>query len=253
MPEETVAPVKPDYMWEAEAEKARAEGAKAVAEAEAAAALAEKTRHEATNARHEGTKLELALEKARETRNEELAGHKYHHMYLFDQEVSGQSTKACMKQFTEWERMAAPGEKLVIDLVINSPGGSVFDGFALMDHIELMHSRGHTVNTSVLGMAASMGGVLLQVGKTRTMGKSAMLLIHEASFGASGAFGKVEDQVKLVAKMQDRILDLFAERAKGALGTKAITRQKIKASWRRTDWWVNSTESLKFGFVDKVL
>lgn len=253
MPEEQSKPKpeKPDYVWRAEAAKAQAEAEKAKAEGEAAAAMAKKTSHEATEASSSAAKAQIALEREEEKRREELASNKYHHVYLFDSEVSSTSVKACMTQLNLWERMGAAA--LTVDLVINSPGGSVFDGFALMDYIEGMHARGHTVNTSVLGMAASMGGVLLQVGKERRMGASAMLLIHEASFGAGGSFGKVEDQVKLVQKMQDRILDLYAKRAKEAKGSKAMTRIQIKNKWRRTDWWINATESLAAGFVDKVL
>ena len=181
-----------------------------------------------------------------EKRRDELAGHKYHHMYTFDGVVSDSTVAKCIEQLTRWERSAEPGKSLTIDLEINSPGGEIFAGFALIDHIGAMHTRGHTVNTAAIGMAASMGGVILQVGKTRLMGKHAFLLIHEASFRAGGSFANVQDEVELVEKMHDKILDLFASRSK-------MTRAQIKRRWSRKDWWLTSDESLKYGFVDEVI
>ena len=90
-----------------------------------------------------------------------------------------------------------------------------------------------------------LGGVLLQVGKTRAMGSNALLLIHEASFGVSGQFGKIEDQVKMVELMHDRILSLFAERSN-------LSKATISRRWRRRDWWIDSNDCLKHGFVDEV-
>ena len=241
---------------EAEARKAEAEARKAEAEIESSAdkiaSEIEKSRAETAKVEVEAAAERLKLVKAehdadreREKRREELAADKYHHRYLFDTGVDEANVTKCVRQLSLWER-TANGENITVELVINSPGGSVFDGFALIDYITGMHHRGHTVNTTAYGMAASMGGVLLQIGKTRRMGANALLLIHEAQFGASGTFGKIEDQVKMVEKMQDRILDLFASRA-------SVSRATIKKNWRRRDWWLTAQESLKNGFVDEVL
>lgn len=238
----------------AEAEKARAEAEKARAEAAAATLTAEaevaKARAEARGAQAEAEERELRLVKARndrdrerEKREEELAAHKYHHVYLFDKGVDEGSVRECIRQLTTWERTTT--DKITVELVIDSPGGSVFDGFHLIDYINRLHTEGHTVNTTAYGMAASMGGVLLQVGKTRTMGANALLLIHEAQFGAFGSFGKVEDQVKMVEIMHDRILELFASRSK-------MTKAQIKSRWNRKDWWLPAQECLRHGFIDAI-
>lgn len=221
---------------QAEVEKLRAEARKADAEAKVAELEAE------TDALRM-VEVEFAADRAREKRQEELAAHKYHHVYLFDKGVDETSVKACIAQMTSWERTTT--EPLTIELVIDSPGGSVFDGFHLIDYINRLHENGHTVNTTAYGMAASMAGVLLQVGKTRAMGANSLLLIHEASFSAGGQFGKVEDQVKMVELMHDRILELFAERSK-------MTKATIARRWRRRDWWISAQESLRHGFVDEV-
>ncbi len=235
---------------EAEEDRARAEAEKFRAEAAAAQAQAAKAQAEARTVTAQAEEVELRLLKARydrdrerEKREEELAAHKYHHVYLFDKEVSDGSVRECIKQLTTWERTSP--DPITVELVIDSPGGSVFDGFHLIDYIHRLHSDGHTVNTTAYGMAASMAGVLLQVGRTRAMGANALLLIHEAQFAAMGHFGQVEDQVRMVELMHDRILELFASRA-------SMSKATIVRRWRRRDWWISAQACLKPGFVDEV-
>lgn len=188
----------------------------------------------------------IGLERERHKRAEELAADTFHYSYLFDKEVSEGSVKACISQLSKWERTAT--DPITVDLVINSPGGSIFDGFALIDFIETLHGRGHTVNTTAYGMAASMAGVLLQVGKTRRIGKNSLLLIHEGSLGAGGDFGKVEDRVKLMELLHSRILALFASRATPI--NPKVTETFIRRNWLRKDWWMTADETIKLGFAD---
>jgi ATP-dependent Clp protease protease subunit len=132
-----------------------------------------------------------------------------------------------------------------VEFIINSPGGSITDGLALYDFISHLRADGMPVNTLALGMAASMGGVLLQAGSTRVMSKESWLMLHEASFGATGKTGVIEDKVEWVKKVQDRLLDIFASRS-------TMSRAAIKAKWTRKDWWLSSDDALKAGLVDEV-
>jgi ATP-dependent protease ClpP protease subunit len=94
-------------------------------------------------------------------------------------------------------------------------------------------------------MAASMAGILLQAGHQRIMGRESWLMIHEASFSASGKTGDVEDTVEWVKAMQERILNIFATRSK-------MTKSALKRKWTRKNWWISSDEALKLGFVDEI-
>ena len=214
-------------------------------EAEAALHTAEmrKTIAEAIEAEAKAAKATIELERERHKRIKELAADEFHHTYLFDKEVAEASVKACIKQLAEWERCNE--QPLTIELVINSPGGEVFNGFALIDYIISMQAREHTVNTIAYGMAASMAGVILQVGNSRAMGANALMLLHEGSLGAMGDFGKVEDRVALMKLMHERILSLFVSRS-------SVSRRFITSKWHRTDWWLTADECLKHGFVDEV-
>lgn len=213
---------------EAEAQKFQAEARKANAEA---------VGHEALAA---GLELELTQRLRAESR--ELARDEYHHVYVFDEAVGDKTVTACMHKLAEWSRND-PG--CDIEIVFNSPGGSVIAGMALYDYLAALKLKGHKLTTSALGMAASMAGILLQVGDTRKMGPEAWLLIHEGSFGAVGSVGQVEDTVEWVKKIQQRILAIFAAKS-------TLTAKQIQGRWHRKDWWLDADEALKLGFIDEI-
>lgn len=205
--------------------------------AEAAQALAEARKAEA-----EAEKEEIDLARKQHEERKRLAGDEHHHVYRFNSAVGESSVGSCMGQLAIWAR-TQPG--CPITIVFNSPGGDVVNGMALFDYIQELRRAGHHITTKALGMAASMAGILLQAGDTRVMAAESWLLIHEASFGAAGSFGDVEDKVKWVSRVQDRILSIFAARSK-------LSKTQIKNRWHRKDWWLSSDESLKLGFIDEI-
>lgn len=227
----------------------REENVKFLAEAEQARAGAEFARAEAGKAAAETRKAlaeaevaEIDLAKRRHEESKRLAGDEHFHVYRFQTAVEAGSAKACMDQLATWHRLD-PG--CPIEIVFNSPGGDVVNGLALFDYIQELRRAGHRVTTKALGMAASMAGILLQAGDVRVMSAESWLLIHEASFGVSGSFGDVEDRVKWIERIQDRILDIFAARSK-------LSKSQIRRRWHRKDWWLSSDEALKLGFIDEV-
>lgn len=174
-----------------------------------------------------------------------LADNALNHVYLFDGPVGAKSVKACVKQLTTWARTSPPGKPCAIEVQINSPGGDIFQGFALIDFIRGLSKAGHYITAVTYGMAASMGGVLLQAADHRVIGANSFLLLHEGSLFAGGDYSHFEDQYKLMQQLHGRILDLFASRAK-------VDQKYIREHWERKDWWVTASESLKLGFVDEV-
>lgn len=229
---------------EAEIDKLRVEQAKLEAEMRV---LEETARGTAAQA----DVLEIEAERTRRTESKLLRSDEFFKVYRFTDEVSEKSVKNCISQFDQWTRSAP--DPVTIDLLIDSPGGSIFDGFHLIDYINWLHSEGHTVNTTAFGMAASMAGVLLQAGKERAMGANALVLIHEASFSTYGQMGHVEDMVKMVELMHDQILSLFADRSKSSGCARPLTKKQFAAGWRRKDWWLPSDQCLTHGIVDKVI
>jgi ATP-dependent Clp endopeptidase proteolytic subunit ClpP len=191
----------------------------------------------------------------------EMARNFHHCVYRFSDEVMPEAVEACISTLTVWDRLH-PGEPF--EIVFNSPGGSVIDGFDLFDFIQEMKRKGHYVTTAARGWAASMGGILLQAGDKRVMGREAYMLIHEISSGYRGKTSEIEDEVQFVKKMQKRVLDIFERRSAQAMenGTAeiAITAHQIEngddtlefPGWKRRDRWLDSEECLKFGLVDEL-
>jgi len=246
----------------AEADKLRAEDARAGRQADAeeqktlaeASKLKAETERAVAEARLAGYATEvgrIAHDEQLRKEKHELAKDQYHHRYNFNSEVTTSSVKAAIEQFTQWDRGDGAQE---YELVLNSPGGDVIAGFALIDYLSDLRARNNRVTTIALGWAASMAGVILQVGDKRIMGKNSILLIHEASFSAHGSYGEIQDWVKLADLMHDHILDLFVQRAKEAkdAGTAEIAATKafIKKNWNRKDWWLSGQDALKYGFCD---
>lgn len=190
----------------------------------------------------EGEMGELQLAGAIRIERDRLAANRYHHVFNYLGSIDQTSVAACMEQLTIWNRVD-PG--CDIEIVFNSPGGSVMSGMALFDHIRDIRKAGHKVTTVSQGYAASMAGILIQAGDVRVIGKESYVLIHEISTGAVGKIGEIEDVVEFTHKIQDRVLDIFAERSK----KKAAYYAK---HWKRKDWWLDSTECLEIGFVDEV-
>ena len=202
----------------------------------------EKTKAETEKMQSESGKAYLEYEKALGSRNKDGYTDEENNVYRFSKDVSHHSVQACMTKLTEWHR-ADP--KCKMEIVFSSPGGSIIDGFELFDFIQHLRNEGHKVTTGSLGMAASMAGILLQAGDVRWIGHQAWMMIHRAAFGAIGKTYEVEDEVRLVKRIEERCLDIFVSRSK-------LTKQKIKRNWDRKDWWIDADECLSLGLVDEV-
>ena len=194
---------------------------------------------------------EIGLQRAQEARLLEVAGDEYNHFYFFNGGTSNNAMAACRAKLSQWRR-SDPG--CDIEICFNSPGGSVVDGLALYDYIQHLRKEGHKITTSTIGYAASMGGILLQAGDVRSMAPESWLLIHEASFGAGGKIGEVEDTVEWVKKIEKRVADIFAARcaSAGPSATKRLTKRQLVAKWTRKDWWISSDEALAYGLIDEI-
>lgn len=190
----------------------------------------------------DAAQAEIRLAKAKYERAKELAGDEHHHLYRFTSQVDQGTARVCMQQLAVWNRNHKGCD---IEIVFTSPGGSIIDGMALYDFLQDLRQDGHKVTTRALGVAASMAGILLQAGDVRVMAPESWLLIHQASFGAIGSFGAVEDTVEWVKQIQKRIVKIFAARSN-------LSEKQIERRWHRTDWWISSDDALKFGLVDEV-
>ncbi len=214
-------------------------------QAEISALIAETRKHNAETSNFELSSKLVALTLKQQERQEgdELAADHRVHVFPFFTEITKTSTFKCMEQLGFWSRREP---KCKMQIVFNSPGGSITDGLALYDYLGIVKRAGHEVEISAIGMAASMAGVLLQAGTVRTMGANAYLLIHEVSGQSQGKMSEIEDSEAFMKRLQARLLDILASRSK-------ISKEKIAENWKRRDWWLDSKEALKLGFIDRIV
>ena len=184
---------------------------------------------------------------------------KHYRKYQYRFPVSENSVAECLDTLNLWHRQdekdLADGtiEKLrPFEIVFYSPGGGVMPGMRLFDHIQWLRGEGHYVTTCAMGYAASMGGILLQAGDKREIGKNAFVLIHELSFGAAGDMGDMIDAVEMAEIIQKRVIDIFCSRAKETGRPGHLTPAKMKRKWQRKDWWLSSDEAYRLGVVDEI-
>jgi ATP-dependent Clp protease protease subunit len=131
-----------------------------------------------------------------------------------------------------------------IMLYINSPGGVVTSGLAIYDTMQYVRS---TVSTTCLGMAASMGAVLLAAGlKGRRLAlPNARVMIHQPTGGARGQVTDIEIQAKEARHSKEVITDILAT----ACGkSKDIVHKDIDR-----DFYLSAVQAKEYGLIDDVL
>lgn len=141
-----------------------------------------------------------------------------------------------------WSRRN-PGQD--INVLLSSPGGEVSSGLAIFDHMTALKDRGHTISIKVVSMAASMAAIILQGGSERIISPSAVLMLHEGSFGFMGTLSSLQDSMKAHNLMLGRCERIITDRS-------GMTSQKYKRLIRRKDAWLGPEEALDLGLVDRV-
>jgi ATP-dependent Clp protease protease subunit len=132
-----------------------------------------------------------------------------------------------------------------ISIYINSPGGSVTAGLAIMD---TMNHIKNDISTVAIGMAASMGAHILASG---TKGKrfalsNTQVMIHQPwGGGIEGKVSDIEITVKRAMKDKENLNKIFAKNTGQPLS-------KVEKDMDR-DFWMDSEEAKKYGIIDKVL
>lgn len=131
-----------------------------------------------------------------------------------------------------------------IHLYINSPGGYVTAGFAIYDCIKSLKSD---VSTICTGFAASMGSIILSVGKKgkRFIQPHARVMIHQPSGGARGPASDIEITAQEIIKTKELSAQILADNC-------GQTFEKIMKDFNR-DHWMGAEESVAYGIVDKII
>ena len=129
-----------------------------------------------------------------------------------------------------------------IKLHINSFGGSLFAGMAVVDTIRNLKSDVHTY---IDGAAASAATIISVVGKKRYIGKNSMMLIHQLSTSAYGKFSELEDDMENNKRLMQSIKNIYKQYTK-------VPMKKLDEILKH-DIWFDATTCLEYGLVDEVL
>ena len=135
-----------------------------------------------------------------------------------------------------------PGKE--ITCYINSPGGVVTSGMVIYDTMQMISSP---VSTVCMGMAASMGSILLSGGAKgrRFIFPSGQVMIHQPSGGGQGVSADLEIMAIQIMKIKELGAHILADNC-------GQTFEKVMKDFDR-DYWMNAKESIDYGIVDGLL
>ena len=156
----------------------------------------------------------------------------------FDYEAVRNFTKRLIK-------LESDPETTDIFIYINSYGGAISAAVAMVEGILRCTKPVHTVG---IGIAASCGAVLLANGtSTRWIGPNSTMYIHHAQNGIEGDFPSLEQDVKNIKQIDEKVIELLTHRAN-------ITPKELKAKLQneQKEWQLSATTARKYGFVDRI-
>jgi ATP-dependent Clp protease, protease subunit len=131
-----------------------------------------------------------------------------------------------------------------INLYINSPGGSVIDGLQILDTTKIINAP---ISTTCLGMAASMGAVILSCGEKgqRFALPHSRIMIHQVSSACRGSYSDMKIEFEQTERCKKDVYNILAEN----LGK---TYDEIELLCDRNNWFIGE-EAVKLGIVDEIV
>ncbi|MCP6726937.1 MAG: ATP-dependent Clp protease proteolytic subunit [Patescibacteria group bacterium] len=140
--------------------------------------------------------------------------------------------------------LASQDSKKDIQFYINSPGGSVTAGLAIYDTMQYVKCP---ISTVCVGMAASMGAVLLAAGQKgkRYILPNAQIMLHQPAGGVTGQATEIEITANQIVKIKDLLNQILAKHT-------GQDMEKVQTDTDR-DFYLNAMEAKEYGIVDKVI
>lgn len=166
---------------------------------------------------------------------------------MFNSEVNSDSAQIAISELLY---LASVDDTKDITMYINSPGGSVVDGLAIYDTMRFIKPD---VRTIVVGMAASMGSILLSGGaKGKRMAlPNAEIMIHQPSGGSKGMASDMEIAWKHMERTKDKLTKYLVQNT-GRDPENKEDYNKVLADIDR-DYWMSAEEALEYGLIDKII
>lgn len=159
----------------------------------------------------------------------------------FGMEVNSDSSNIVVAQLLYLDS-CAPGED--IRIFINSPGGSIYDGYGILDTMASLKSD---VATNCTGLAASFGAMILSCGKRgkRTALPHSRIMIHQPSGGVKGKATDIAIEYKEIMALKRELAEILAQRSGQPV-------EKVMEDMEN-DNWMTAVEAKDYGLIDSVI
>lgn len=133
-----------------------------------------------------------------------------------------------------------------LNVYINSPGGSVFQGQAIYSILRRFREKA-TVNVYVDGLAASIASVIAMAGTTVTMPANAMMMIHNPWRAVAGNAAELRKAADDLDKIRVSLVEAYMERVSGKLSEDKLSELMD------AETWLTAQECLDYGFCDQIV
>lgn len=145
------------------------------------------------------------------------------------------------KNFTE-ELNKIPDSVNLIEVRINSPGGSVFEGYTIYNRLKQHKAEVHVY---IDGMAASIASVIALAGDKVFMAEASQMMIHKPMVGVFGNSDELLKMVDMLDTIENQILKVYRDKT----NIDFIELQQMVS----TDYYMTAEQAIDLGFVDEVI
>lgn len=164
---------------------------------------------------------------------------------ILNEDVQDTLVEKVIMQILRWNREdegKSIDERKNIEIVLNSPGGDVYLGMVICDVIQ---NSVTPVHVRILGMAASLGGLIAIAGHKTSAYKHSNVLIHDGSTVIFGSTNKAKDHMKFQELKDQQIKDFV-------ISNTNISPEKYDEMSDR-EWWLTAQEALELGIVQELI
>lgn len=139
------------------------------------------------------------------------------------------------------------GDIKQLNVFINSPGGSVFEGISIKNMLERQKLKGCFINVIIDGLAASIASVIAMAGDKISMPENSLMMIHRASCGCCGNADDLRKQIEVLDKIDTVLTSTYVSRSGGIL-----TEEHVKEMFDSGDTWLTAEEAKNYGLCDEI-
>jgi len=140
------------------------------------------------------------------------------------------------------EKLSAIGDNNEVTVVLNSPGGDMFEGIAIYNALK---SHKGKVTIDVIGIAASAASVIAMAGDEIRIAKSAFFMIHNAWVVAAGNKNEFIELAEYLKPFDENMAQIYADKTSEDIA--------VITSMMDAETWLNGTKSVESGFADSIL